>query len=142
VPPVLPPLCVCTVICSSCASTGIQLGMKSVPGVEFAGSSCLCSLLTGLAGDLKGVGAFLSVTEPAVPSCFPWSDVTEERRLVAEEGTFSKKTWLPKIARWIFFFFGQASSCLGPWSTAGARWILCAAPVPLREVGQLKGLSH
>jgi hypothetical protein len=45
-----------------------------------------------LAGDLKGVGAFLSVTEPAV-LLVSWSDVTEERRLVAEEGTFSKKTW-------------------------------------------------
>jgi hypothetical protein len=45
-----------------------------------------------LAGDLKGAGAFLSVTEPAV-FLVSWSDVTEERRLVAEEGTFSKKTW-------------------------------------------------
>jgi len=36
--------------------------------------------------------------EPGVVSCRLWSFImTEERRLVAEEGTLSKKTWLQKI---------------------------------------------
>lgn len=46
------------------------------PGWRFERSSSLSLLL-----------------EPAVTFGFPWSDVTEERRLVAEEGSFSKKTW-------------------------------------------------
>lgn len=37
---------------------------------------------------------FLSLLNRASRPLFvSWSDVTEERRLVAEEGLFSKKTW-------------------------------------------------
>jgi len=47
----------------------------------------------------------------------PWSDETEERRLVEEEGPYSKKTWLQKTED----SRKRVSSCPGPLSFLNVR---------------------